>query len=97
MRDRLTGPLTIRASDRRSVPPEAECRLVIDDSDGRSALERWLLNWSPDSDAYASGRIAVEKKATFWLVRFRDQRTGRERKVMVPVVGTPPPPGWRER
>ena len=80
----------------RAQRPEPECCYVIDDSDSRSAIERWLLNWSPDSDAYASGRVKVEKRATFWLVRFRDERTGRERKVMVPVVGTPPPPGWKK-
>jgi hypothetical protein len=77
--------------------PDPECRFVIDDSDRRSALERWLLNWSPDSNAYTSGRIAVERRASMWVVRFRDAETGKERKVLVPVVGTPPPPGWKER
>jgi hypothetical protein len=77
------------------MPPEPECRYVIDDSDSRSALERWLLNWSPDSDAYAQGRVAVERSASNWRVRFRDARNGKERVVDVPVRGTPPPPGWK--
>jgi hypothetical protein len=67
----------------------------MDDSDSRTAMERWLLNWSPDSDAYSTGRIAVQRLATMWVVRFRDARDGQERKVLVPVVGTPPPPGWK--
>lgn len=71
--------------------------MVMDDNDSRSLLERWLLNWSPDSNAYTSGRIAVERRASMWVVRFRDAETGKERKVLVPVVGTPPPPGWKER
>jgi len=81
----------------RAQRPEPECRFVIDDFDSRSKLEQWLLNWSPDSAAYSIGRIAVERQATHWLVRFRDAETGKERQVRVPVVGTPPPPGWEKK
>lgn len=73
-----------------------DSRWIIDDHESRSAIERWLLNWSPDSNAYASGRIAVQRLATIWRVRFRDAETGRERVIDVPVVGTPAPPGCKE-
>ena len=93
LREALLRPIRGQPSELRL--PEAECRMVIDDSDGRTALERWLLNWSPDSDAYASGRVAVERLASVWRVRFRDARSGNERIIDVPVVGTPVPPGWK--
>jgi hypothetical protein len=85
------GPYAIR-----NQRPEPECRYVIDDFEQRSALERWLLDYSPDSDAYTQGRIAVERSATAWLVRFRDARTGQERTLAVPMVGVPAPPGFKE-
>lgn len=98
MKDRLTGPLTIRVSDRysiRSQRPDTECRDVIDDFESRSPMEQWLLNWSPDSGVYTNGSITIRREATAWLVRFRDAETGKDREVRVPMAGTPPPPGWK--
>ena len=101
MRESLTDATIGRSRaerDRYSVRaqrPEPECRFVIDDFDNRSRLEQWLLNWSPDSGAYTDGRIVLKREATMWLVRFRDAETGKDREVRVPVVGTPPPPGWK--
>jgi hypothetical protein len=93
MRERLMlGPTSPRSSPFVDLP-DPEARYILDDYQSRSALERWLLDYCPDSDAYTEGRIAVERTATHWRVRFRDQRDGQERAVEVPVQGVPPPPG----
>lgn len=92
----MLGPAKDRR-DRFTRPPHPECRYVIKDFDSRHALERWLLDYSPDSDAYTEGRIAVERTATAWLVTFRDARSGQKRTLAVPMVGVPAPPGFREK
>ena len=94
----LVGPLTPRTADRYGIGsqrPDMESRQVIEDFESRSGLEQWLLNWAPESAVYADGRITLTREATAWLVRFRDAETGKVREVRVPMVGTPPPPGWK--
>lgn len=85
-----------RHFDPRGARPDLECLEVMNDFDLRSIQARWLLDWSPDSDAYAEGSLEIQKLATWWRVRFRDQRDGKWRTVHVPLKGTPPPPGWKE-
>jgi hypothetical protein len=88
----MLGPTSPRSSPFVDLP-DPEARYILDDYQSRSALERWLLDYCPDSDAYTEGRIAVEQLASVWRVRFRDARDGKERMLDVPVQGVPPPPG----
>jgi hypothetical protein len=80
----------------RAQRPDLEAIEVMEDYERRSPLQRWLLDWSPDSDSYFSAQPTIEREATQWVVRFRDQRDGKERVVRVPRTGTPPPPGWED-
>ena len=95
-REALLGPLTSRPSDRtdiRGQRPDIECLEVMQDYEQRTPLERWLLDWAPDSAAYASGRIRVEPTPSAWRVTFRSAYDGKPVTIDVPRKGTPPPPG----
>lgn len=80
----------------RSQQPDFDCLDAMTDYDQRGAEARWLLNWSPDLDAYPASRLEIDRLATSWRVRFRDARDRKWRTVHVPLRGTPPPPGWKE-
>lgn len=80
----------------RGQRPDLDCLEAMTDYDRRDAQARWLLNWSPNSDAYPASRLEIDRLATSWRVRFRDARDRRWRTVHVPLRGTPAPPGWKE-
>ena len=94
--DPTVGEQRRKRFDPRGARPDLECLEVMNDFDVRNAQARWLLDWSPDSDAYPASQLEIDRLATYWRVRFRDARNGKWRTVHVPLKGTPPPPGWKE-
>ena len=98
-RERLLGILTRPPSKDegpysvRNQRPDLDCLHVIEDYEARNPLQRWLLNWSPDSDCYASSVITVTPERDAWACTFRSASDGTLKTVRVPRKGTPPPPG----